>query len=338
MAEPATASAARVNDTPTLDFERPVVELERKIEELIRVSGGAPELRPQIALLERRARELQQKIFAELTPWQKVQLSRHPARPYTLDYIDRLVGDFVELHGDRRFADDPAVVGGFGTFDGAPVLVLGHQKGRSTKEKVQRNFGQPKPEGYRKALRLMDLAARMRRPILCLIDTQGAYPGVDAEERGQAEAIAKNLEVMAGLPVPIICAVIGEGGSGGALALGVGNRILMMEYATYSVISPEGCASILWRDDNRKPDAAAAMKMTATDLQRLGIVDEVIPEAPGGAHRDHDLTARNLAETLRRHLAELSAMSPEALRADRYAKFRHMGAFVESGDKAAAPA
>ena len=338
MAEPATASAARVNDTPTLDFERPVVDLERKIEELIRVSGGASELRPQIALLERRARELQQKIFAELTPWQKVQLSRHPARPYTLDYVERLVGDFVELHGDRRFADDPAVVGGFGTFDGVPVLVLGHQKGRSTKEKVQRNFGQPKPEGYRKALRLMDLAARMRRPILCLIDTQGAYPGVDAEERGQAEAIAKNLEVMAGLPVPIICAVIGEGGSGGALALGVGNRILMMEYATYSVISPEGCASILWRDDNRKPDAAAAMKMTATDLKRLGIVDEVIPEAPGGAHRDHDLTARNLGETLRRHLAELSAMSPEALRADRYAKFRHMGAFVESGDKAAAPA
>ena len=338
MAEPATASAARVNDTPTLDFERPVVDLERKIEELIRVSGGASELRPQIALLERRARELQQKIFAELTPWQKVQLSRHPARPYTLDYIERLVGDFVELHGDRRFSDDPAVVGGFGTFDGKPVLVLGHQKGRSTKEKVQRNFGQPKPEGYRKALRLMDLAARMRRPILCLIDTQGAYPGVDAEERGQAEAIAKNLEVMAGLPVPIVCAVIGEGGSGGALALGVGNRILMMEYATYSVISPEGCASILWRDDNRKPDAAAAMKMTATDLKRLGIVDEVIPEAPGGAHRDHDLTARNLGETLRRHLAELSALSPEGLRADRYAKFRHMGAFVESGDKAAAPA
>jgi acetyl-CoA carboxylase carboxyl transferase subunit alpha len=338
MAEPATASAARVNDTPTLDFERPVVDLERKIEELIRVSGGASELRPQIALLERRARELQQKIFAELTPWQKVQLSRHPARPYTLDYIERLVPEFIELHGDRRFADDPAVVGGFGKFDGIPVLVLGHQKGRSTKEKVQRNFGQPKPEGYRKALRLMDLAARMRRPILCLIDTQGAYPGVDAEERGQAEAIAKNLEVMAGLPVPIICAVIGEGGSGGALALGVGNRILMLEYATYSVISPEGCASILWRDDNRKPDAAAAMKMTATDLQRLGIVDEVIPEAPGGAHRDHDLTARNLGETLRRHLAELSAMSPEALRADRYAKFRHMGAFVESGDKAAAPA
>ncbi|HEY4393692.1 MAG TPA: acetyl-CoA carboxylase carboxyltransferase subunit alpha [Polyangia bacterium] len=337
MAEPATAPPIRVSDGPTLDFERPVVELERKIEELIRVSGGASELRPQIALLERRARELQQKIFAELSPWQKVQLSRHPTRPYTLDYLERLVPDFVELHGDRRFADDPAVVGGFGTFDGMPVLVVGHQKGRSTKEKVRRNFGQPKPEGYRKAMRLMDLAARMKRPVLCLIDTQGAYPGVDAEERGQAEAIAKNLEVMAGLPVPIVCAVIGEGGSGGALALGVGNRILMLEYATYSVISPEGCASILWRDDNRKPDAAAAMKMTATDLQRLGIVDEVVPEAPGGAHRDHNLTARNLGEALRRHLGELLPMDPEGLRADRYAKFRHMGAFVESGDKKTAP-
>src|SRR3954465_7758351 len=332
MAEPATASAARVNETPTLDFERPVVDLERKIEELIRVSGGASELRPQIALLERRARELQQKIFAELTPWQKVQLSRHPARPYTLDYIERLVTEFVELHGDRRFADDPAVVGGFGKFDGIPVLVLGHQKGRSTKEKVQRNFGQPKPEGYRKALRLMDLAARMRRPILCLIDTQGAYPGVDAEERGQAEAIAKNLEVMAGLPVPIICAVIGEGGSGGAVRLGGADRILMLEYSTYSVISPEGCASILWRDDTKKPEAAEAMKMTAMDLERLGIVDEIVPEAPGGAHRDHALTARNLGDAIRQHLAELILTPPDTLLNRRYAKFRRMGAFVESGD------
>ncbi len=339
MAEPAAAPQPRpAADAPTLDFERPVVDLERKIEELIRVSGGASELRPQIALLESRARALQQKIFAELTPWQKVQLSRHPARPYTLDYVERLFQDFVELHGDRRFADDPAIVGGFGTFEGAPLLILGHQKGRSTKEKVLRNFGQPKPEGYRKALRLMELAARTGRPIVCLIDTQGAYPGIDAEERGQAEAIAKNLEIMAGLPVPIVCAVIGEGGSGGALALGVANRILMLEYATYSVISPEGCASILWRDDNRKPDAAAAMKMTATDLQRLGIVDEVIAEAPGGAHRDHDRTAVNLGEALRRHLRELTALSPEALRADRYRKFRHMGAFVESGDKGAATA
>jgi acetyl-CoA carboxylase carboxyl transferase subunit alpha len=337
MAQPATASVARPPEVPTLDFERPVVDLERKIEELVRASGGATELRPQIALLEARARELQQRIFADLTPWQKVQLSRHPARPYTLDYIERICPDFIELHGDRRFGDDPAVVGGFGTFEGSPALIVGHQKGRSTKEKVRRNFGQPKPEGYRKALRLMSLAARAKRPILCLIDTQGAYPGLDAEERGQAEAIAKNLEVMAGLAVPIVCAVIGEGGSGGALALGVGNRILMLEYATYSVISPEGCASILWRDDNRKADAAAAMKMTATDLNRLGVVDEVIAEPPGGAHRNHDLAAKQLGEAMHRHLAELSRMSPDELRADRYRKFRHIGAFVESGDKVAEP-
>ena len=197
-----------------LDFERPVVELERKIEDLVKVSRGAPELRPQIAVLESRARDLQREIFADLSPWQKVQLSRHPARPYTLDYVERLIDGFIELHGDRRFGDDPAIVAGFGLFEGTPVLLVGQQKGRGTKEKVRRNFGQPKPEGYRKALRLMELAARMRRPIICLVDTQGAYPGIDAEERGQAEAIAKNLEVMAGLPVPIICAVIGEGGSG----------------------------------------------------------------------------------------------------------------------------
>jgi len=332
-----SAAAAAPPAAPTLDFERPVVELERKIDELVRVSGGAPELKPQIALLETRARELQQKIFAELNPWQKVQLSRHPARPYTLDYVERLIEGFIELHGDRRFGDDPAVVGGFGLFDGMPTLLLGHQKGRSTKEKVRRNFGQPKPEGYRKALRLMELAARMKRPIICLIDTQGAYPGVDAEERGQAEAIAKNLEIMAGLPVPIVCAVIGEGGSGGALALGVANRILMQEYATYSVISPEGCASILWRDDGKKPEAAAAMKMTATDLVRLGVVDEVVAEAPGGAHRDHDMSAKMLGDALRRHLAELYYMTPDELRADRYKKFRHMGAFVETGDKGATP-
>jgi acetyl-CoA carboxylase carboxyl transferase subunit alpha len=333
MAESARATAPA--DVPALDFERPVIDLERKIEALVKASNGAPELRPQIELLEERARELQKEIFAELTPWQKVQLSRHPARPYTQDYIDRLFPGFLELHGDRAFADDPAIIAGFGTFDGTPLLIVGHQKGRSTKEKVLRNFGQPKPEGYRKALRLMELAARTKRPIVCLIDTQGAYPGVDAEERGQAEAIAKNLEVMAGLPVPIISIVIGEGGSGGALALGVSNRILMLEYSVYSVISPEGCASILWRDDSKKPEAAEAMKMTATDLVRLGVVDDVIPEATGGAHRDHDASARNLGDALRRHLAELIVMSGEELRADRYRKFRHMGAFVESGDKAA---
>jgi len=315
-----------------LDFERPIVDLERKIEALVRVGGDSTELRPQIAVLESRARELQREIFADLSAWQKVQLSRHPGRPYTLDYIEQLVQDFVELHGDRRFADDPAIVAGFGTFEGTPVMVVGHQKGRSTKEKVLRNFGQPKPEGYRKAQRLMELAARMKRPIICLIDTQGAYPGIDAEERGQAEAIAKNLEVMAGLPVPIVCAVIGEGGSGGALALGVGDRILMLEYSTYSVISPEGCASILWRDDSKKPEAAEAMKMTATDLERLGVVDEIVPEALGGAHRDHAVTARNLGDAIRRQLGALLLLSPQQLQDERYEKFRRMGAFVESGD------
>jgi acetyl-CoA carboxylase carboxyl transferase subunit alpha len=334
MAELAERTPTERTDAQTgavLDFERPIVDLERKIEQLLKVSTDVPELRPQITLLESRARDLQREIFADLSAWQKVQLSRHPGRPYTLDYIERLVEGWVELHGDRRFADDPAIVGGFGTFEGTPVLVLGQQKGRTTKEKVLRNFGQPKPEGYRKALRLMDLAARMRRPIICLVDTQGAYPGVDAEERGQAEAIALNLERMAGLPVPIVCAVIGEGGSGGALALGVADRILMLEYATYSVISPEGCASILWRDDSKKPEAAEAMKMTATDLVRLGVVDEIVSEAPGGAHRDHAMTARNLGDALRKHLAELILLPPNVLRDNRYAKFRRMGAFVESG-------
>ena len=330
MAQP--AEKTETINAPVLDFEKPVVDLERKIEKLVQVSRETPELRPQIALLEARARDLQKEIFADLTAWQKVQLSRHPARPYTLDYIERLVEGFVELHGDRRFGDDPAIISGFGTFDGTPVMVVGHQKGRSTKEKVTRNFGQPKPEGYRKALRLMELAARMKRPIICLIDTQGAFPGIDAEERGQAEAIAKNLEVMAGLPVPIVCAVIGEGGSGGALALGVADRIVMLEYSTYSVISPEGCASILWRDDSKKPESAEAMKMTATDLLRLGIVDEIVPESLGGAHRDHAQTARNLGDVLRRHLAELIVLPADKLRDGRYAKFRRMGAYVESGD------
>jgi len=314
-----------------LDFERPVVDLERKIDELSKVSEASPELRPQIKVLEGRARELQQKIFADLSAWQKVQLSRHPSRPYTQDYLDRLFDDFIELHGDRRFSDDPAIIGGFGFFEGTPMLVIGHQKGRSTKEKVRRNFGQPKPEGYRKAMRLMETAGRLGRPVVCLIDTQGAFPGVDAEERGQAEAIAKNLEVMAALPVPIVCAVIGEGGSGGALALGVGDRILMLEYATYSVISPEGCASILWRDDSKKAEAAEAMKMTASDLLSLGLIDEIVPEAPGGAHRDFDRTAQNLGDALRRHLAELMLLPRDVLREQRYEKFRRMGEFAEHG-------
>ena len=316
-----------------LDFERPIVDLERKIDELIRVGGDSPDLRPQIAVLESRARDLQKEIFADLTAWQKVQLSRHPARPYTLDYIERLVEDFVELHGDRHFADDPAVVAGFGIFEGTPVMVVGQQKGRSTKEKVLRNFGQPKPEGYRKALRLMDLAARMRRPILCLIDTQGAYPGIDAEERGQAEAIAKNLEVMAGLPVPIVCAVIGEGGSGGAIALGVADRILMLEYSTYSVISPEGCASILWKSADKKEAAADAMGLTAQRLSQLGLVDEVIEEPLGGAHRNHPLIAERLKSGILRHLSSLEKLSPEEIRAQRLAKIASFGVFSESKEK-----
>jgi acetyl-CoA carboxylase carboxyl transferase subunit alpha len=322
--------AQRQNEPPVLDFERPVVELERKIEELRQFAQGSSELAREIKMLELRVEELQREIFADLTPWQTVLLSRHPGRPYTQDYLARLVPDFLEVHGDRQFGDDPAIVGGLGWFEGTPVLCLGHQKGRTTKENVTRNFGMPKPEGYRKALRLMELAGRFRRPILCFIDTTGAYPGVDAEERGQAEAIAKNLEVMSALPVPIVAAVIGEGGSGGALALGVADRILMLEYAVYSVISPEGCASILWRDDDKKGEAAAAMKMTASDLHRLGVVDEVVPEAPGGAHRDFDATARNLGSALRRHLAELWALPPDRLREMRYQKYRAMGAFVEA--------
>jgi acetyl-CoA carboxylase carboxyl transferase subunit alpha len=322
--------AQRQNEPPVLDFERPVVELERKIEELRQFAQGSSELAREIKVLEVRVEELQREIFADLTPWQTVLLSRHPGRPYTQDYLARLVPDFLEVHGDRQFGDDPAIVGGLGWFEGTPVLCLGHQKGRTTKENVTRNFGMPKPEGYRKALRLMELAGRFKRPILCFIDTTGAYPGVDAEERGQAEAIAKNLEVMSALPVPIVAAVIGEGGSGGALALGVADRILMLEYAVYSVISPEGCASILWRDDDKKGEAAAAMKMTASDLHRLGVVDEVVPEAPGGAHRDFDATARNLGSALRRHLAELWALPPDRLREMRYQKYRAMGAFVEA--------
>jgi acetyl-CoA carboxylase carboxyl transferase subunit alpha len=328
--------ATKQAETPVLEFEKPVVELERKLDELRQLAKPAGELSRELQTLEARVVELQREIFADLTPWQTVLLSRHPGRPYTTDYVERIVADFTELHGDRRFGDDPAIVAGFGLFDETPVLVVGHQKGRTTKEKLMRNFGQPKPEGYRKALRLMELAARFGRPIITLIDTQGAYPGVDAEERGQAEAIAKNLEVMASLPVPIVCAVIGEGGSGGALALGVADRILMLEYSVYSVISPEGCASILWRDDDKKPDAAAAMKMTAPDLKRLGIVDEVVREAPGGAHRDFDVTARSLADAIRRHLAELVALPPDRLRELRYEKFRRMGAFVESGGLEAA--
>src|SRR2546425_6222535 len=293
-----------------LEFERPIIDLERKISELRGLSTETVDFSAEIRKLEQKARKLQKEVFADLSAQQKVQLARHPARPYMMDYIGLLMDDFVELRGDRSFGDDPAIVGGLAQFDEWEVLVLGHQKGRNTKENMHRNFGMARPEGYRKATRLMRLASRFRRPILCFIDTPGAYPGLGAEERGQAEAIAKALQVMASLECPMISVVIGEGGSGGALALGVTDRILMLEYSIYSVISPEGCASILWRDDEKKAEAAAAMKMTAPDLERLGIVDEVVPEAPGGAPRAFGVTAGNLGTALRRHLGELVGLAP----------------------------
>jgi len=319
-------------EAPVLDFERPVVELQRKITLLKGRSRGS-ELSRELRLLEERAEVLQRKIFTHLSHWQKVQLARHPGRPYTLDYIPRIITDFHELHGDRSFADDPAMVAGIGFFDDIPVVVMGQQKGRKTKEKLARNLGMTKPEGYRKTMRLMSLAARFGKPVLCLLDTPGAFPGIDAEERGQAEAVAKSLEVMAALPVPIISVVIGEGGSGGALAIGVADRVMMLENAVYSVISPEGCASILFRSDERKAEAAAAMKVTAPEIMRLGVIDEIIPEAPGGAHRDFDQTARNLADAIRRALAELMPLSATELKNRRYDKYRCMGAFVESSSR-----
>jgi acetyl-CoA carboxylase carboxyl transferase subunit alpha len=327
------AKKEKTPDIPVLDFEKPIVELQRKISALKHRGRASADLTREIQVLEKHADDLQKRIFADLTPWQKVQLARHPARPYTLDYLSRIVTDFHELHGDRRFADDAAMIAGLALFDGNPVVIMGQQKGRKTKEKLQRNLGMVKPEGYRKSMRLMELAARFGRPVLCLLDTPGAFPGIDAEERGQAEAVAKSLEVMASLPVPIISVVIGEGGSGGALAIGVADRVMMLENAVYSVISPEGCASILFRSDDRKADAAAAMKITAPEVLRLGVIDEIIPEAPGGAHRDFDLTAQNLAAAIRKHLAELTKLSPRELKDQRYRKYRRMGAFVESGGR-----
>jgi len=270
-------------------------------------------------------------VFSELSPWQKVLLSRHPLRPFTLDYVGRLIEGFVELHGDRAFRDDESIVGGVGRFRGRAVMILGHQKGRGTKENMKRNFGMTRPEGYRKALRLMQTAARLGLPILTFIDTPGAYPGIDAEERGQAEAIAKNLEVMSRLPVPIISTVIGEGGSGGALALGVADRILMLEYSVYSVISPEGCASILWKDQKKVETAAREMKMTASDLVELGVADSIIQEPAGGAHRDPDAVADAVGEVVARELVAVASLTRDKMLDARYEKFRRMGSFLESG-------
>jgi acetyl-CoA carboxylase carboxyl transferase subunit alpha len=310
-----------------LDFERPLLELERQISELKAAADGGDEFTDEISRLEAKVQRLQRKIFDDLRPWQKVQLCRHPDRPYSLDYVPRLFDDFVELHGDRVFGDDRAIVAGFARFRGRSVLVVGHQKGRGTKENMLRNFGMPHPEGYRKARRLMELADRFKRPVLTLIDTSGAYPGLGAEERGQSEAIGQSLLTMSQLSVPIVATVIGEGGSGGALALGVANRVLMLEYATYSVITPEGCASILWKDGSKAPVAAEELKMTAADLYRFGICDAIVPEPPGGAHRDVDQAAHAIGDAIAAQLEVLDAMTPAQLREDRYRKFRAIGEF-----------
>ena len=319
-----------LSDRMILEFERPIIDLEKKISELRGLSTETVDFSAEIRKLEQKSRKLQKEIFAELTAQQKVQLARHPGRPYMMDYVGLLMDDFVELHGDRGFRDDPAIIGGMAQFDEWEVLVLGHQKGRNTKDNMHRNFGMARPEGYRKATRLMRMASRFRRPIICFIDTPGAYPGLGAEERGQAEAIAKALQVMASLECPMISVVLGEGGSGGALALGVTDRILMFEYSIYSVISPEGCASILWRDPAKISEAATQLKLTAPDLVQLGICDEIIPEADGGAHRNSAQTAAKLRIALKKHLRELVDLPPAELIERRYQKFRKMGAFVEA--------
>ena len=313
-----------------LDFERPLLELETQIEDLRAFADTQKlEVREELERLEAKAEKLRQQIYGNLTPWQQVQLARHPARPYTLDYVERIFTDFLELHGDRLYRDDPAIVAGFAELEGQPVMVIGHQKGRETKENIRRNFGMPNPEGYRKALRLMQTAARFGRPIITFVDTPGAYPGIGAEERGQAEAIARNLREMAMLPVPIIVIIAGEGGSGGALALAVGDRILMLEHSIYAVISPEGCASILWRDAAKREEAAEALKLTSQDLADLGIIDRVVPEPLGGAHRNLEKMAQQLKSVLMEELAALQSVTPGELVERRIEKFSRMGVFQE---------
>jgi acetyl-CoA carboxylase carboxyl transferase subunit alpha len=308
-----------------LDFEKPLVELEQKIRELRDYSTDSVDFSSEIKKLEKKAEKLRDEIFSNLTRWQRTQLARHQNRPYTLDYVKHIFTDWNEVHGDRNFRDDPALVCGFGRFEGEPCAIIGHQKGRDTKEKVYRNFGMPNPEGYRKALRVMQMAEQFQLPIFTFVDTPGAFPGIGAEERGQAEAIARNLREMAALSVPIIVTVTGEGGSGGALAIAVGNKVLMMQYSVYAVISPEGCAAILWSDGTRGPQAAEALKLTAQDIDELGtVIDEVIPEPPGGAHNDHVTAAAQVKKVLRSQLAELRKLSPEALVEQRYRKFRAM--------------
>ncbi|MGD8352865.1 MAG: acetyl-CoA carboxylase carboxyltransferase subunit alpha [Pseudomonadota bacterium] len=314
-----------------LEFEKPLFELERRIGELKHMDVEQPgvDLSDDIARLEKKLNKMRSDVYSNLSRWQRTQIARHPQRPYTLDYIEALMENFIELHGDRNFADDKSIVGGVAWFNGKPVMVVGHQKGRNTKEKVERNFGMPHPEGYRKALRLMKLAERFGLPIITLVDTPGAFPGIGAEERGQAEAIARNLIEMADLTVPIITVVTGEGGSGGALALAVANRVMMMENSIYSVISPEGCAAILWKNQDYAQDAAEAMKLTASDSLENGIIDEIIPEPLGGAHREPAAAANSLGASIQAQLDKLAAMGAEELVIDRWSKFRKMGVFKD---------
>ncbi len=312
-----------------LDFEKPLADLERKIEELHELSGDTLDLKAEIAKLEKKAEKVQEEIFSNLSRWQTAQVARHINRPFTLDYLNLIFTEFTELHGDRNFGDDHAIVGGLARLDGEPVMVVGHQKGRDTKEKVYRNFGMPNPEGYRKALRLMEMAEQFKLPIITFVDTPGAFPGIGAEERGQAEAIARNLREMARLTVPIIVVITGEGGSGGALAIAVGDRVLMLEHSVYAVISPEGCAAILWSDGTKGEQAAEALKLTAKDIKELEVSDEIVKEPLGGAHRDHQTMAKNLHEALSRNLKELKQLPADQLVEERYQKFRKMSRFVE---------
>jgi acetyl-CoA carboxylase carboxyl transferase subunit alpha len=317
-------------DLNYLEFEQPIVELDEKISELQNVSeGGDINIEEAIKSLCSERKGMIERIFSDLTAWQISQMSRHPQRPYTLDYVGHVFTDFQELHGDRAFSDDPAIVGGLARLEGRPVIIIGHQKGRDTKEKIRRNFGMPRPEGYRKALRLMKMAEKFDLPVITFIDTPGAYPGIGAEERGQSEAIARNLQVMAELKVPIICTVIGEGGSGGALAIGIGDRLYMLSFSTYSVISPEGCASILWKSADKAEEAARAMGITADRLEELALIDEVIEEPLGGAHRNVEEMSETLKTTLSRALSELGQMTRSEMLEQRYARLMSYGQFKE---------
>ncbi len=312
-----------------LDFEKPLAELDKKIQELLAFSTEGVDLKVEVAKLEQKAEKMREEMFANLSRWQTAQVARHINRPFTLDYLGLIFTEFVELHGDRNFGDDHAIVGGLARLDGEPVMVIGHQKGRDTKEKVFRNFGMPNPEGYRKALRLMEMAERFKLPIITFVDTPGAFPGIGAEERGQAEAIARNLREMSRLTVPIIVVITGEGGSGGALAIAVGDRVLMLQHSVYAVISPEGCAAILWSDGTKGAQAAEALKLTAKDIKALEVIDEIVPEPAGGAHRDHEEMAKHLHEALSRNLKELKAVPAGELVEQRYQKFRKMSRFAE---------